>query len=167
MRKGGQSLTKSPDLLARLDAPLRQMTAAQYPVFSKSPLSLQESLLFPYISGLRFQQAVILKLGKEGFSAVLRDPPKNTRQILHPELYLAHDEPGQVDLPELDADEWKLSAKPRRLTEGDIGFPRPLRAVRLQSGGRCRRARLARGALRTAGRRAQGPADAALGGVVG
>ena len=121
LRKGGQSLTKSPDLLARLDAPLRQMTAAQYPVFSKSPLSLQESLLFPYISGLRFQQAVILKLGKEGFSAVLRDPPKNTRQILHPELYLAHDEPGQVDLPELDADEWKLSAKPRRLTEGDIG----------------------------------------------
>jgi hypothetical protein len=93
-----------------------KMAAAQYPVFEKSPLYLKESLLFPYSAGLMFQQAVIDKLGREAFAAVLRDPPKNTQQVLHPEKYLAHEAVASVDLPEFEG-----RNKTKKLTDGDIG----------------------------------------------
>jgi len=85
-------------------------------VFEKSPLYLRESLLFPYSAGLMFQQAVIDKLGREAFAAVLRDPPKDTQQVLHPEKYLAHAAVATVDLPEFDG-----RAGLKKLTDGDIG----------------------------------------------
>ena len=51
-------------------------SASQYPVFSKAPLYLRESLVFPYTSGMLFQDAIYEKLGKESFSEVFRRPPK-------------------------------------------------------------------------------------------
>jgi hypothetical protein len=65
-------------------------SAAQYPVFSKAPAYIRESLVFPYSSGMLFQDAVYRKLGKDSFSEVFRNPPASTQQILHPERYLAH-----------------------------------------------------------------------------
>lgn len=65
-------------------------SAAQYPVFSKAPAYIRESLIFPYSSGMLFQDALYRKLGKDSFSEVFRNPPAGTQQILHPERYLAH-----------------------------------------------------------------------------
>jgi len=65
-------------------------SAAQYPVFSKAPAYIRESLVFPYSSGMLFQDAIYRKLGKDSFSEVFRNPPAGTQQILHPERYLAH-----------------------------------------------------------------------------
>jgi hypothetical protein len=59
---------------------------------------------------------VIDKQGREAFAAVLRDPPKNTQQILHPEKYLAHEAVASVDLPEFDG-----RNKMKKLTDGDVG----------------------------------------------
>lgn len=67
-----------------------ESSASQYPVFSKAPLYLRESLVFPYTAGMLFQNAVYEKLGKASFAEVFRRPPVSTQQILHPEKYLDH-----------------------------------------------------------------------------
>ncbi len=112
----GESLRKNSAILELMLPAMRDMAAAQYPVFGKSPLYLKESLLFPYSAGLRFQQAVVDKMGREAFAAVLRDPPKNTHEIIHPELYLEHETPASVELSQ-----YEQRDKTKKLTDGDIG----------------------------------------------
>jgi hypothetical protein len=74
-------------------------SASQYPVFSKAPLYLRESLVFPYTSGMLFQNAVFEKLGQRAFAEVFQRPPQSTQQIIHPEKYLAHVAPEVPLLP--------------------------------------------------------------------
>jgi hypothetical protein len=91
-------------------------SAAQYPVFSKAPAYIRESLVFPYSSGMLFQDAVYRKLGKDSFSEVFRNPPAGTQQILHPERYLAHvvsKNPSPPAVPQ--------SRSLRILAEGNLG----------------------------------------------
>lgn len=91
-------------------------SAAQYPVFSKAPAYIRESLVFPYSSGMLFQDAVYRKLGKDSFSEVFRNPPAGTQQILHPERYLAHvvsKNPSPPAIPQ--------SRSLRILAEGNLG----------------------------------------------
>ncbi|MBV9771707.1 MAG: hypothetical protein JOZ32_19205 [Bryobacterales bacterium] len=71
--------------------------AQQYPVFSKAPLYIRESLVFPYADGIAFQDAVFQKLGRVAFSEVFLRPPAGTGQILHPRRYLGH---GGIVVPE-------------------------------------------------------------------
>ena len=78
-----------------------QSSAAEYPVFSKAPPYIRESLTFPYLSGMLFQNAVFEKLGSESFAEVFEHPPLSTHQILHPETYLAHVGPVIPDLPQV------------------------------------------------------------------
>jgi hypothetical protein len=77
-----------------------ETSASQYPVFSKAPLYLRESLVFPYTTGMLFQNAVYRKLGRESFAEVFQRPPLSTQQIIHPEKYLEHVAP---DIPVLPA----------------------------------------------------------------
>lgn len=72
---------------------------SEYPVFDKAPLYLRESLIFPYTNGLQFTNTIVTKLGKPGFSEVYTRAPVSTQQILHPELYLSHQEPERVTAP--------------------------------------------------------------------
>lgn len=116
LNRAGQSLTTNSAVLQAMLPMMGKMTASQYPVFEKSPLYLKESLLFPYSAGLMFQQAVIDKLGREGIAAVLRDPPKNTQQVLHPEKYMAHETVASVEVPEFEG-----RTKLKKLTDGDVG----------------------------------------------
>jgi hypothetical protein len=116
LNHSGQSLKTNSAVLELMLPAMRDMAAAQYPVFGKSPLYLKESLLFPYSAGLKFQQAVVEKMDREAFAAVLRDPPRNTHQIIHPELYLAHEVPATVEPPEAEPRD-----KTKKLTDGDIG----------------------------------------------
>ena len=116
LNRRGQSLRKNSAVLELMLPAMREMAAAQYPVFGKSPLYLKESLLFPYSAGLKFQQAVLDKMDRDAFAAVLREPPRNTHQIIHPELYLARETPASVDPPEYDQRD-----KTKKLTNGDIG----------------------------------------------
>jgi hypothetical protein len=61
-----------------------------YPVFSKAPLYLKKTLMFPYEEGERFQEAVFLRDGKEAFTGVFIKPPTTTSQVIHPERYFAN-----------------------------------------------------------------------------
>lgn len=88
-RMGMGSVARNREALERMLPALGSMAAASYPVFGTAPLYLQETLLFPYTAGVLFQQAAVEKLGARAFRQVLERPPETTRQILHPEEWLA------------------------------------------------------------------------------
>ena len=93
-----------------------ETSAAEYPVFSSAPLYIRESLTFPYVKGMLFQNEVFQKLGRDSFGEVFLHPPVSTQQILHPELYLAHKEPAIPDLPAIPG-----SKEFRKLGDGTLG----------------------------------------------
>jgi hypothetical protein len=88
----------------------------QYPVFSKSPLYIRESLVFPYKGGMLFQDAVYRKMGKASFAEVFRRPPLSTHQIMQPAAYL--DKVGPT-LPQAIA--IPNPKRYRKLAEGTLG----------------------------------------------
>ncbi len=83
------------------------------PVFDKSPLYFQATLMFPYDVGESFQQAVFEKYGKEGFARVFQHPPVSAQQILHPESYFSGLTPLDVEMPPMKG--------MKRLVEGPVG----------------------------------------------
>jgi len=94
---GGPS--EVPDRMLSLMTESIQSSAREYPVFSKAPLYIRESLVFPYAEGMLFQNAVFRKLGRAAFSEVFVNPPTSTQQIIHPDLYLAHHAPANPTPP--------------------------------------------------------------------
>jgi hypothetical protein len=67
---------------------------------AQAPPIIRETFMFPYVYGLDF----VATLQEEGWDAVdeaYADPPRSSEQILHPEKYLAGDEPQIVALPPL------------------------------------------------------------------
>src|SRR6266571_1536169 len=58
------------------------------PVIGKAPKFLRDLLLFPYLEGLGFVYQFRKRFAWPDMSAVYRDPPRSTTQILHPEKYL-------------------------------------------------------------------------------
>ncbi|MBC7925325.1 MAG: hypothetical protein H7039_06670 [Bryobacteraceae bacterium] len=96
----GQSMKSMPGMIDTIGNTAADAMAGQYPVLASAPLYLRTSLIFPYSQGLRFQQAVTLKLGNAGFTQVFKQPPVSSQQILHPEKYFARVEPVKVALPD-------------------------------------------------------------------
>jgi hypothetical protein len=68
------------------------------PVFATAPMVIQESLLFPYLSGADFVQRFE---ERKGNADPLAAPPRSTEQILHTDAYFGTppDEPSTVVLP--------------------------------------------------------------------
>jgi uncharacterized protein DUF955 len=78
------------------------VTSAGGPVIDKAPRFLRELLLFPYVEGLGFVYQLRKRLPWSALSAVYRDPPRSTTQILHPEKYLdTREDPLPVVIPDL------------------------------------------------------------------
>jgi hypothetical protein len=72
------------------------------PVLARAPLILQESLLFPYTEGLRFEQAVLIKAGvQRAFTGVLDTPPNTSAEIMHPADYLSRKPEPLLALPDI------------------------------------------------------------------
>lgn len=111
----GQSMRKMPSLIDLMGSSATEAMASQYPVLANSPLYLRTTLIFPYNQGLRFQQAVVQKLGNAGFSEVFKRPPVSSQQVLHPDKYFAKVEPARTPLPDYAKNNYKL------MTEGTIG----------------------------------------------
>lgn len=115
-KRMGFSLTNNPDSGEYYANRVAEMSAGQFPVFEKSPLYLRETLLFPYVAGMKFQNAAFHKMGQASFTAVFKHPPVSTQQILHPKTYFDQLEPAKVKAPEIaDAAEY------RKLAEGVVG----------------------------------------------
>ena len=72
------------------------------PVFATAPMFIQETLLFPYLSGAEFVRS--FKEKRPG-QMPFRPPPSSTKQVLHPDRFLdslAYDAPTRISLPKPD-----------------------------------------------------------------
>jgi Zn-dependent peptidase ImmA (M78 family) len=90
----GGDLTEQPEFWDEYRAQVAQQQSSM-PIFAKAPLVLRETLLFPYIDGAEFI--------RWWATSPLRDSvpygprmPRSTEQILHPDRYLARDEPVRL-----------------------------------------------------------------------
>jgi hypothetical protein len=100
LRPTGKTLANSPEMMARLKDTLSDTSGS--PMMARVPLLLQQSLLFPYSEGMSFEDAILVKGGKEAaFGAVLANPPSSTFEILHPEAYMAHTPVPVLRLPDI------------------------------------------------------------------
>ncbi len=116
MKKMGSSLEQNGAMLDMFSTSMSANIKGMFPIFDKAPLYMQQTLMFPYLAGLRFQQKAISQFGKKGFSEVLRRPPTTTREVLHPELWISGITPAKTTLPALaDHKQYKT------LTNGTVG----------------------------------------------
>lgn len=116
MNRMGQSLRKDPGMLDTFSTAAASAINGMYPQFDRAPLYLRQTLMFPYMAGLHFQRKALERYGQNGFAEVLRRPPTTTREVMHPEVWLAGERPARPALPPLE--------NPRdykRLTEGSVG----------------------------------------------
>jgi hypothetical protein len=100
LRPMGKTLADSPDLAARLKDQVADTSGS--PIMARAPLMLQQSLLFPYSEGLNFEQAILVKAGKEAaFAGVLANPPSSSFEIMNPEAYMAHTPVPVLRMPDI------------------------------------------------------------------
>ncbi len=85
------------------------------------PPLLTETFIFRYRDGVRFVETVRRKTGARGVNDLFRRPPASSEQVLHPEKYLAGEEPRHVafDVPGFAAAGWERVVASTPL--GEIG----------------------------------------------
>ena len=96
----GKTLKDFPELGEKLSEGAGD--EADSPVLARAPLVLQQALLFPYTSGLAFEQAALIQGGTQrAFTGMLENPPTSSHEILHPVAYLAHEAQPVMLLPDI------------------------------------------------------------------
>lgn len=116
--------------LTRLPAPLSDVLEQIWShtneggseMLQSAPAVVRESLLFPYIYGTRFVFYLLRHGSWNRVSEAYQSLPDSTEQILHPDRFLARDEPVKITLPPLErtlGHGWR-----RRLVEvnGEFGY---------------------------------------------
>jgi len=94
---GGDLGVRMPGGWDRVREMIRENQTAM-PVFASAPMLLQETLLFPYLSGAEFMHRFKgAKTGKPPWQPI----PVSTEQVLHFEKYQAGEQPVKVELPTL------------------------------------------------------------------
>ena len=93
------------------------------PVFASAPLVIQETLIFPYLSGAEFVRNY--KERNPG-KAVYKDMPQSTEQIIHPSAYFGQrDNPTDITIPPLTA----TKRNPKRINALPGGHPRQSKTI--------------------------------------
>lgn len=64
------------------------------------PPLLSETFIFRYRDGARFVEAVRRRSGERGVDELFRRPPVSSKQVLHPDKYLANEAPRDVQVDE-------------------------------------------------------------------
>ncbi len=104
-----------PDLGAQL-RPALEAQNSQFPVFRRAPLIIREGLIFPYLQGAAFVQAIWRASARPGdqpppggWPAPLDSLlPQSTEQVMHPERFLRlHDQPTTVQLGPTPDARWR------------------------------------------------------------
>jgi hypothetical protein len=86
LKPHGRSILTDPDVVKKMAD--EQGSDADSPVLARAPLVLQESLLFPYREGLKFEVDMLGDKGAPGaFAGVLDRPPATSYEILNPRAY--------------------------------------------------------------------------------
>jgi hypothetical protein len=115
LKELGRAPNPTPEMLNALGQTSKE-SAADFPVLENSPLYIQDSLLFPYTQGTLFFDAVYHRFGKAAFSRVFAQPPIDSAQILHPDLYFSHAKAIEPGLPEAHFEEATTE-----ITQGSLG----------------------------------------------
>src|SRR5262245_12737472 len=66
----------------------------------RAPAYIRETTLFTYQEGLAFVSQLLAGGSYDQVDAVYASPPASTEQILHPEKYVAHEAPDDVQIPD-------------------------------------------------------------------
>jgi hypothetical protein len=86
LKPSGRTILSNPDMVKKMAD--MQGSDASSPVLSRAPLVLQESLLFPYREGLKFEVDLLADKGVKGaFVDVLDHPPATSYEIMNPHAY--------------------------------------------------------------------------------
>lgn len=86
LKPAGRSILSNPDAVKKMAD--EQGSDASSPVLARAPLVLQESLLFPYREGLKFEVDMLADKGTTGaFADVLDRPPATSYEIMNPRAY--------------------------------------------------------------------------------
>ncbi|MFL5584338.1 MAG: hypothetical protein ACJ78K_05680 [Gemmatimonadaceae bacterium] len=86
-------------------------TQASMPIFAAAPKVIQETLIFPYLSGAEFYRNY---KERKGGASVYKDMPVSTEQIIHPAaFFVTRDNPTRVTLGTL--------TNATRVYENDLG----------------------------------------------
>lgn len=98
MLGGGNLVARMPGGWESVRQSIRESQSAM-PIFSAAPMAIQESLLFPYLSGAEFVRR--FELRRPGRSLLQDRLPVSTEQILSDTAYFGNppDEPTLVTLP--------------------------------------------------------------------
>src|SRR6185312_6396546 len=100
LRKTGRTLADVPGMMDKMKDTVADTSGS--PIMARAPLLLQKSLLFPYDQGLGFEDAILIKKGKDAaFAGVLDSPPSSTMEIMHPAAYMAHTPAPVLRLPDI------------------------------------------------------------------
>ncbi|HXE09665.1 MAG TPA: hypothetical protein VN612_17305 [Acidobacteriaceae bacterium] len=100
LRKTGRTLADVPGMMDKMKDTVADTSGS--PIMARAPLLLQKSLLFPYDQGLGFEDAILIKKGKDAaFGGVLDHPPSSTMEIMHPAAYMAHTAVPVLRLPDI------------------------------------------------------------------
>jgi hypothetical protein len=100
IRPTGKTLQNSPEMWNRLKDTVTDTSGS--PILARAPLLLQKSLLFPYSEGLGFEDAILVKAGKDAaFGNVLANPPASTFEIMNPGAYMVHAPVPVLRLPDI------------------------------------------------------------------
>jgi hypothetical protein len=92
-----QYLLSHPELLEAFLTDIGEMEF-ESDILDSAPTIISATLLFPYEYGYTFVEAIHAEGGWEAVNAAFANPPASTEQILHPEKYLAGEEPIEVDV---------------------------------------------------------------------
>jgi hypothetical protein len=82
----GKSLVKDPEVMDFVKQQMKSTDSS--PVLARAPLLLSESLLFPYLEGLSFEQDVWMDQGQAAaFPGTMDRPPTSSWEIMNPREY--------------------------------------------------------------------------------
>lgn len=107
LKPAGRSILSNPDAVKQMAE--EQGSTGDSPVLARAPLVLQESLLFPYREGLKFEVDMLQDKGASGaFAGVLDRPPATSYEIMNPRAYERDAKVPLLKMPDvhglLDAD---------------------------------------------------------------
>lgn len=93
-----------------------------YPVLASAPKVLKENLQFPYLYGAGFVGAVLKNRSWRVLDASYQTLPASSEQIMHPERFLAGDNPVKIELVDLGGvlgPDWKKADSD---VNGEFGY---------------------------------------------
>jgi hypothetical protein len=102
----------------------KQVTGIQpgMEAFAKAPLFLRESLMFPYLNGLKLIAFTRRHHPWSRVDDMFKTPPASTEQVMHPEKYFAGEKPVKVKSPALPSlKKWK-TVEQNTLGEAAFGW---------------------------------------------